>query len=168
MKNLFYLALLLSTFIVISCDQDPCKDVVCGAEGTCLQGTCDCNFGWEKDSANLCNVAWADKFVMNNIPTSDSCSAGSVNAGVFVYNSAIQKQDATTLRSFNLFGYGSSNVIDLDVTSSTDVSINYTDVAGRIFTGTGSKVGNVLTIEAMVTFPNNVSADTCVTVLTYQ
>lgn len=167
MKNLFYLALLFSAFIVISCDQDPCKDVVCGDEGTCLEGVCDCNTGWEKDSAGLCNVAWADKFVMNNISSSDSCTAGSVNAGVFVYNSAITKLSATTLSSANLFGYGTSNAIELDVTSSTDVSINYTDVGGRVFTGTGTKVGNVLTINTIVTIPNR-GMDTCVTVLTYQ
>jgi hypothetical protein len=167
MKNLFYLALLLSAFIVISCDQDPCKDVVCGNEGTCLEGICDCNFGWEKDSADLCNTPWSIKFVRPFIPSTDSCYGGSVNSGVFVYSTDINFVDATSLRTTNLFGYGSSNVIDVDVTSSTEISINHTDLAGRVFTGTGSKVGNVLTINAIVTFPNNGGADTCVTTLTY-
>ena len=167
MKNLFYLALLLSAFIVISCNQDPCKDVVCGDEGTCLEGTCDCNTGWEKDSAGLCNTAWADKFVGTNVASEDVCTAGSVNAGTFTYNTTVTKTNATTLSTTNLFGYGATNTINIDVTSSADVSINDTDVAGRVFTGTGTKVGNVLTIDAIVTFPNNGGADTCVTTLTY-
>ncbi|MGH1337938.1 MAG: hypothetical protein ACRBFS_17590 [Aureispira sp.] len=166
MKNLFYLALLFSAFIVISCDQDPCKDVVCGAEGTCIEGSCDCNFGYEKDSADLCNTAWATKFVKANVPSQDTCYGN--NNGVFLYNTTVTMDDATTLSTSNLFGYTASNIIKMDVTSSTDISINYTDVAGRVFTGTGSKVGNVLTLDVIVDFPTaGVSNDTCVTTLTY-
>lgn len=166
MKNLIKLCLLLCTIFAMSCNTDPCKDVVCGDEGTCVDGTCDCNFGYEKDADNLCNTPWAMKFVGSNLSATDSCYGGSQNVGVYVYATNITMTDATTLSSTNLFGYGSSNVIDVDVTSSNEVSINYTDVAGRIFSGSGMKSGNTLTMDVVVQFPGG-GADTCKTMVNY-
>ena len=75
---------------------------------------------------------------------------GSVNEGVFVYNTAFKMLDATTLNTFNLFGYGSSNEISMNVTGPTTVEVNFTDVAGRIFKGTGTLTDDVLTINITV------------------
>ncbi len=46
-----------------SCEQDPCKDVVCGTNGSCVEGTCNCEAGYEKDAANLCNTMQRAKFI---------------------------------------------------------------------------------------------------------
>lgn len=167
MKNLINLCFLFFALFIISCDSDPCKDVVCGDEGTCIAGVCDCNMGYEKDADGLCNTAWSTKFVGANLSATDSCSAGSANAGVFVYATTITMDDATTLSTTNLFGYTATNVIKMDVTSSTEVSINYTDVAGRVFTGSGTKDGSMLTLDVIVDFPNSTVNDTCTTMIMY-
>lgn len=51
MKNILFL---LSTVILftISCS-DPCDDVNCGANGTCVEGTCECDPGYEGE---LCDI----------------------------------------------------------------------------------------------------------------
>jgi hypothetical protein len=56
-----------------SCETDPCKDVVCGDHGTCLEGVCNCENGYEKDSAGLCNTEIRAKFV-GSWTVSDNCS----------------------------------------------------------------------------------------------
>ena len=64
MKNLikfFSFAALVAIFAT-SCNPDPCKDVVCGTHGDCVEGTCDCRDGYEKDSSDLCNTEIRAKF----------------------------------------------------------------------------------------------------------
>ena len=50
-KNLlwfFGLAIMAATsFTIVSCNPDPCKDVNCGDNGICNDGTCDCTLGYE-------------------------------------------------------------------------------------------------------------------------
>lgn len=56
-----------------ACETDPCKDVVCGDHGSCLEGVCNCENGYEKDSAGLCNTEIRAKF-QGSWTVSDNCS----------------------------------------------------------------------------------------------
>jgi hypothetical protein len=65
MKNLFktFALTLLAAATFSSCEQDPCKDVVCGDQGQCVEGTCVCNANYEQDAAGLCNTLQRTKFL---------------------------------------------------------------------------------------------------------
>lgn len=167
-KSNIYITILTFIVFAISCKNDPCADTFCGDKGTCVDGFCECDLGYESDQEGLCNNAWANKFVRENIQATDNCSAGSTNAGAFNYNTTIALENPTTLKSFNLFGYGSSNLIEIELTGSENLTIDFTDYAGRKFKGEGIKDGNLVTIDAIITFPNGGGADTCNTLLRYE
>ncbi len=146
--------------------QDPCEMVSCG-EGTCDNGTCNCDMGYEKDTDGACTIPWASNFVATDIEATDLCDQNSVNAGSFIYNLDISMEDATTLSTLNLFGYGSGNIIEIEVTGPDTIEIDFTDAANRVFVGSGTLTDGVLTINYTATFPNNGGMDTCVTTISY-
>lgn len=66
-KNLFLLfALALGVFVSLnSCgEKDACEDKDCG-NGVCLDGTCDCDAGYEYDADGNCNVEVRTKLLGN-------------------------------------------------------------------------------------------------------
>lgn len=163
MKNLIYL--FIGALLVFSCTTpDPCKDKVCGTSGTCTEGICICDSGYEQDSIGACNVEWSAKFIKASAVAQDTCVG--VNVGTFNYNMGIARKSATALTTTNFAGYGAANIVEIDVTSSTNLSINYTDVANRVFTGTGSISSGVITLDVIVDFPSNPVSDTCTTTIT--
>lgn len=118
----------------------------------------------DKDDDN--KTDFTQNFVGTNLAVQETCQGN--NNGTFLYSIDITKEDETTLLTNNLFGYGTSNIVKLDVTSANEISINYTDVAGRIITGTGVKTDNELKIDVVIDFPTQgLVNDTCTTVITY-
>lgn len=183
MKNL--IILFLAAALAFSCNTDKCKDVVCtvgtcvegvcvdpcdsidcGIGGTCTTGLCICNTGYEQDAAGACNTEWSAKFLGANMVTADTCHGVNGNFSVN-YATTITRTSEVALSSTNLGGFGSTNVVSMDVTSSTNVSINHTDVAGRIFAGSGSLLNNILTIDYTVTYSDN-TVDNCTAMITVQ
>ena len=75
--------------------------------------------------------------------------------------------DATNLSTRNLFGYGTSNIIEIEVTGPDSITFNYTDTFNRVFVGSGALTDGVLTMNYTATFPNNQGMDTCVTTISY-
>ncbi len=76
-KRLFYFIALLGsmTLFAPACgDSDPCKDVECGANGACFEGTCICDEGYEQDANGQCTVLTADKFI-GQYSVEEDCSA---------------------------------------------------------------------------------------------
>lgn len=152
MKTILKATTFLLLSIITSCNSD--------------DSTLNCDFGYEKDANDKCSIPWAQKFVRTNLASKDECT-GKDN-GTFIYNTTITLKNATTLSTSNLFGFTASNIIELNVISPTEVSFNYTDIAGRIFTGTGTKIGNELTLNFKVNFPTaGVLDNVCTTVITY-
>ena len=166
MKNLVKLLSFAAivAFFVSSCNTDPCKDVVCGDQGVCDEGICLCNTGYEKDSAVLCNTEWSAKFIGTNLATQDTCYGDNGNFSV-AYNMTISRTSEKKLSTTNLGGFGATNTVDIDVTSSTDLTINHTDVGSRVFAGTGSISGNTITLNYTVTYTDT-TVDTCVAIIT--
>jgi hypothetical protein len=156
MKNLFkafaLTALLAGAFS--SCDNDPCKDVVCGTQGVCQEGLCICNTGYEKDSANLCNTAIRAKYLGANqgpasYAVSESCAGGS--AGTF----SMTATAATSITEIVMSNFGnnpSNSSAVLEVTGSNTVSIKAgQQIDGANISGTGTMSGNTLTINYTAT-----------------
>lgn len=162
MKNLVksFAAMLAVGAFVSACNTDPCKDVDCGTQGTCTEGLCVCNSGYEKDSTGKCNIEWAAKFAAT-YSVQDTCHGTS--AGSFAYTSTVAKVSATAITLGNLSGY--NNPIDATVTSSFDITVSDTDPAGRVFAGTGSISGSVLTVDYTVTYTDG-TKDTCMATMT--
>jgi hypothetical protein len=165
MKNLF--ALFLAVALAFSCTPtDPCKDVVCGTSGTCTEGICICDTGYEQDSIGACNIEWSAKFLGANMATADTCYGDNGSFSVS-YATTITRTSEVAISSTNLGAFGSTNVVPMDVTSSTNVSLNHTDIGGRIFSGSGSIANNVLSLDYTVTYSDN-TVDTCMAMITVQ
>ncbi len=135
-KKLVFLTMffLSATVFLTSCgDSDPCKDVDCGANGTCFEGTCVCNIGYEGTN---CDSEWSAKFV-GNYAGEDVC-----NTGTFEYDMKISKVSESKILLEDLGGtvYDVEAEVSLvspsDVTA-TKITINYT-TGGRLFVGQGT------------------------------
>ncbi len=62
--------------ILSSCNTDECKDVVCGDQGNCVAGICECLAGYEQDVDGLCNTEIREKFI-GSWTVTDACTASS-------------------------------------------------------------------------------------------
>ena len=169
MKNLvkfLSFAALVAAFTTSCTEDDPCKDVVCGDFGNCNEGICECVYGYEQDADGLCNTTWAAKFAAGpNAPAADTIH-GETGNYTQAYNMTVTVTDSVNLSTTNLGGFGASNVVDMEVTSSYDILINNeTDVIGRTFNGTGTINGNEITLNYTVTYTDS-TIDTCETVIT--
>lgn len=92
MKNLIYL--FLGALFVISCKTDPCKDKVCGTAGTCSEGICICDTGYEQDSIGACNTEIRAKF-LGNYSMKESCMKVS-DSTVYIATHSIVINNSTT------------------------------------------------------------------------
>ncbi|BDS11034.1 hypothetical protein [Aureispira anguillae] len=161
MKNL--INLFLGALLVISCNTDPCKDVVCGTAGTCTEGICVCDAGYEQDAAGLCNTEMRTKFIGSWV-VSDSCTA-SVPASYTV--SAI---NGTGIMDFNVTNFWNifSNSVTATVSASSEFSIARQEPDNDDFfvesVGNATLTGNTISMTYIVsdeTDPANISRDTC-------
>ncbi len=111
MKNFINIFLLASALIVASCDTDPCRDVTCGTYGTCSEGTCTCEAGYEQDTDGLCNTEQRAKFIAG-YNLSETCDSGTDNYSVTIATSSqgIMKINVTGL-------YGAARTVSVDVSS---------------------------------------------------
>jgi hypothetical protein len=163
-KNLFLLMMIafVATMTMTSCgDADPCKDVECGQSaavptGDCFEGECVCNVGFE---GTACADEWATKFI-GDYTGKDKCGDSTY---VLSTPAAVTKVSGTKLKIVNFAGFFPS-FIEADIEKATEASltadvlkINYTDLAGRKFVGTGALAGKVMTGAYTVTYPDNTS-----------
>ncbi|MCS6929988.1 MAG: calcium-binding EGF-like domain-containing protein [Saprospiraceae bacterium] len=153
-KNRFYLLVLLGVLLAFapSCNTDPCKDVNCSNNGTCLDGECVCDTGYEGKS---CETEWAVKF--------EGSYLGFDKCGNTTYNlskpAVISKRSATVVRITNFGGFDS--FIDAQVTKSNELSFsNYEDPARRRFTGSATISGKKLSGSYTVRFSDG-STESC-------
>ncbi|MCB0533046.1 MAG: hypothetical protein H6574_04965 [Lewinellaceae bacterium] len=166
-KKLVYLFALLGIMVMFApaCgDTDPCKDVDCGANGTCFEGVCVCNVGYEGGD---CNTEWSEKF-LGDYTAESSCNAGST------YQGTITRISESEIRINEYGGFSGANHIDVSVSlasasdvSATGIVVNVTnDGYNRKITGTGSISGKVITITATIDYNDGFPPETCTDVLT--
>ena len=149
------------TFMTSCEEEDPCETVTCENGGTCIDGTCDCPDGYEGDD---CSLEWVTKFLGTNMATQDTCYGDNGNFSV-EYNMSITKVSTNEVSTTNLGAFGGTNVVTMNVVSSNDLSINYTDVLGRVFSGNGSISDDVITIDYVVEYSDQ-TRDTCIAIIT--
>lgn len=164
-KNLlwfFGLMLVAGTISFSSCTEDLCKDVVCGP-GTCFDGTCVCDQGFEGTN---CETAWNVKYV-GNFNTSETC-VGSTAVDTYSNTIAVGA-DALTLSVSN---FGDSGAFaTLAITESGKVTVNPAtiNVGGNLtdITGDGTITGTILTVHYVGKVGGVVSFD-CTATMTKQ
>lgn len=164
MKNLFKsLALtLLAAATFTSCEQDPCKDVVCGDQGQCVEGTCVCNAGYEKGATtNLCDTEQRAKF-LGTFAVSDVCS----NSGNSDYNVTISAGTAgiTEVRVTNFYGLFTSAVVATVDGNTITIARQQPDNDNIFVEGTGTISGTTITFSYAIsdeTDSANIVTDSC-------
>ena len=157
-KLVYFFALFCAlTVSLTSCgDSDPCKDVDCGVNGTCFEGTCVCNVGYE---GAVCAEEWVTKF-LGSYTGVDGCG-GNLTKPV-----NITKQALDQIRITNFGGFDSyvDATVKLESANSVSAEIfelnNFVDPAGRKFSGTGKISGNTINANYVVTYSDN-STESC-------
>lgn len=164
-KSLAFAALTAGFFS--ACDTDPCKDVVCGDHGTCVEGTCVCTTGYEKGSTGLCDTEQRAKFLSNAWAVSDSCSS----SGASGYTAAIITSTAsvTDVRISNFWdqftGYVNASVSGSTIT----IARQAPDNDGFYVQGSGTISGSTIAFSYTITDETdttNISTDACSSVWT--
>ncbi|MBN8684191.1 MAG: hypothetical protein J0L99_16210 [Chitinophagales bacterium] len=142
-KKLFLLPLLLLSVVLFTpgCgEEDPCKNVECGANGTCFEGACVCNEGFEGSG---CDTEWSAKFVTTYNGT-DVCANGT-----FDYDQAITRVSESTVLLNDLGGTVYDITANISRINANDagaekISWNVTS-AGLTFKGEGTITGTTVT-----------------------
>ncbi len=174
MKNFFFLFVLALGALVSlpSCGtDDPCKDVDCGANGTCFEGACVCNQGYEGAS---CELTWASKFA-GSYGGKDVCvSADPDLNGTFTLKDTepvvIIEKSVDGIQIDNIGGWQNSFTTTVKKVAATDdtatsFDINFTDSSSRVFLGsaTYNATTKVISGTYKVTFPDGSFADCTIT-----
>ena len=137
----------------------------CGAHGTCNTSSeaCDCETGYEADTAGKCETKWSAKF-LGNYNGSDQCN---VAGGPFGYASTASESSASAISMSNSGGW--NNPMTINLSSSTDGTVSGTDAGGRVFEGSGSmnSSNTVFNLSYIVTFTDG-TKDTRTSVYTKQ
>jgi hypothetical protein len=158
-KKLLFPAIVGLSMAFASCTSDPCKDLdgKCGT-GTCFEGACVCDEGYEADAAGICNAQWADKFVGTYTGT-DVCPSGTfdLSPAAIITATAADKISITNFGGFNSIVKATVVRAAASDASATKLDINDTDSAGRKFVGTATISNTTITGAYTVTFPDNTS-----------
>ncbi|MBL4586058.1 MAG: hypothetical protein JKX84_03240 [Flavobacteriales bacterium] len=139
----------IATLGMTSCDTDACKDVDCGANGTCLEGDCICDLGYEgTNCATLVNASFTGSF---NI--TESCTSGPDQ-----YAITVTAPTATTVNINNL--YDASLNVTGTINADGGVTIASQTFGSGTISGSITETGGVLTIVYTFTDSSG-SPDTC-------
>ncbi len=132
-----------TTFTMTSCDEDPCKDVECGANGACFEGACECNQGYQGTN---CDVEWKTKYI-GNYNTAETC-VGSTDVSNFA-NSITQGADAFTLTISNFGDSGAFGTATITEADKVTVASQTITIGGNAITvvGDGTFADGKLTIR---------------------
>jgi hypothetical protein len=151
-------------FFATSCNTDPCKDVVCGDFGTCNEGTCACETGYEQNLDGLCNTEIRAKFkgTWNVLDACNTSGSGSFICSVTDANTTNNLQ----LKITNVWDQF-TNQVNATVDGNTiTFSRQAPDNDGYFVSGSGTinAAGNTITMSYTVTDetdPNNITTDIC-------
>jgi hypothetical protein len=134
-KKLFLLTAILGAFILFTpaCG-DKCDTTKCG-NGTCLDGTCECDAGYEKDKDGNCNVETRTKLI-GTFGTSEQCTG---DPSAFPYDITIQAgTNVQDIKIFNFYDSFTSSAVNATVNGTTITIPSQTPVAGGTLQVSGS------------------------------
>lgn len=167
MRKLFYLFILLIGLIACKTDE-ACKNVACGPHGSCADGACQCEQGFELGADATCDVRTAERIARVYRGSSQGCNSG--NHNVTLQASNIQDE---ILILVNLGNYscdnGESIVVEAEILSPTTFKLEPGPYCGKYtFSGEGSISDSEIRIEFQAEYigpGGNQIVDRCVATL---
>ncbi|MCF8258204.1 MAG: hypothetical protein K9J06_11655 [Flavobacteriales bacterium] len=139
-----------------ACETDACKDVNCGTNGTCVDGDCVCDTGYEGVS---CQTEERTKFI-GSYSVTEACTSGNYTYSLTVTTSATGV-DKIVAQNFGDYGVDLVGTVD-----GSNVTFANQTVGGGTFSATGQLTGSILTISYTVTAGS--STDSCTITATKQ
>lgn len=134
-RNVFAIAgfafLLMISFT--GCDTDPCKDVICENDGTCVDGDCVCQAGYEGTD---CSTESRTKF-LGSYDVDETCDGNPDNFQCDISKSTTDVIRVIFSNFFNLESLQVSSDVYGEV-NGTDITIPTQDVSTITFAGSGS------------------------------
>ncbi|MCB9186308.1 MAG: hypothetical protein H6601_06125 [Flavobacteriales bacterium] len=149
----------IATIGMTSCEVDACKDVECGDNGTCVDGDCQCDTGYEGTD---CDTEERAKFI-GTYNVTEACTSGNYTYSI---TTAASGSGITTIIISNFGDYGVNVTATVKNDNSSQLVIANQTVGGGTFSGTGQISGNILTITYNVTA--GTSTDDCTMTCTKQ
>lgn len=146
-KKLFLLPMLLlgaSLMFIPACgDENLCDDVDCGTYGTCFDGDCVCDDGYEIGTSGTCDTEQRAKF-LGTYNSTESCTPTSTGS----YSNTITAGSEITKIVISNFGDSGLNATATVDENDITVDSQTITVGTNTFTisGNGSISGNILTI----------------------
>ncbi len=130
MKNLFYL-LTISFALTIGACNDPCDDLDCGTNGTCDEGLCICDSGYEGTN---CEALVIDKYLGTWTSTDFQCDGDAFGEDiVFVF------QQGATINDLEFYDTEEPDVIFQIDYDGNDLTMPATTIEdGVVVSGTGT------------------------------
>jgi hypothetical protein len=162
MKTKFFQILGVVAVSIISfsaCETDACKDVNCGDNGTCVDGDCVCDSGYEGVN---CQTEERAKFI-GSYSVTEACTSGNYSYSMTIATSATGV-DKVIAQNFG----GYPTPIDLVGTvDGSSISFGTQSVGGGSFTANNGQIsGSILTLSYTVTAGS--SNDSCTITATKQ
>jgi hypothetical protein len=157
-KNLLLPALFgaMSVLAITSCESDPCKDLEgkCGT-GTCFEGACVCEPGYEKDAEGSCTLLVLDR-IGGAYSVVEDCS----NSNAATYLTAVTKVDVTTFKITNFWGLFQNQVTaTIESDGSFKIARQEPDNDKFFVEGTGT-LGSTASGKATITWNYSVRDET--------
>lgn len=146
----------IATMGMTSCDTDACADVDCGEYGTCLEGDCVCDAGYEGVN---CDTQERAEFI-GTYNVNESCTSGSYTYSITVTESS------TGVAAIIITNFGDYGVNVAGTVNGNNVTIASQTLGGGTFSGSGQISGNILTLTYNVTA--GTSTDDCTMTCTKQ
>ena len=142
---LFFILLVAGTFFMPACNKDACKDVNCGANGICIDGTCECDPGYEGTN---CEIESRAKF-LGTWTANDNCtSSGTPSYIVTISTSTTNAQSVRIANFWDAF----QNAVNATITGNTiNIPLQEPDNDDFTVSGSGTINGNTITLTYTVT-----------------
>jgi hypothetical protein len=123
-----------------ACSSDPCKDVNCGANGNCVDGTCVCDNGYEgTDCSTEVRTKFVGTYSVSGTITCPVSGNGTINNSVLTISNS--SSDITKI----VIDFAGQLTITA-TTEGTSLTIESQSVNGFTYTGNGSISGNNITM----------------------
>jgi hypothetical protein len=164
---LFSLVLTASALTFTACETDPCKDVDCGANGTCFDGACVCDVGYEQDAEGKCTVETRTKFT-GNWRVNEECVDVIDNTKYPASFNIIMNGKVGDIERITITGFGNSgtSTINAKVNNNAvtiDANQKITEVSSGVeflvLDGAGTLTGNTLNFTYKLGNPANAKVE---------
>jgi len=167
MRKLFYLSLILLGLCACNTDE-ACKNIACGSHGSCAEGACQCDPGYEIGPDATCDVRTVERIARVYSGSTQGCNSG--NHNVTLQASNIQDE---ILILVNLGNYscdnGESVVVEAEILSPTAFKLEPGPYCGKYtFSGEGSISDDEIRITFQAEYAGisgNQIVDQCVAIL---